>query len=147
VVVDVTFSHIGICVSNLEQSVRFYCEGLGFELVQSHTVGAEFGRLMEVDDVVLQSRFVRRDGVSIELLHFDSPGHTGGPVRRPMNQLGLTHLSLRVEDLEAVAQVIESLGGSVVASTRTTFGTTDALDFVYCTDPDGVRVELMHLPA
>jgi catechol 2,3-dioxygenase-like lactoylglutathione lyase family enzyme len=146
VVVDVTFSHIGICVSDLERSVRFYCEGLGFELVQSHTVGGEFGRLMEVDDVVLQSRFVRRDGVSIELLHFDSPGHTGEPVRRPMNQLGLTHLSLRVEDLEAVAQVIESLGGAVVAGTRTTFGTSGDLDFVYCTDPDGVRVELMHLP-
>ena len=75
-VVDVTFSHLGICVSDLERSMRFYCEGLGFELAQSHTVGREFGRLMEVDDVVLQSRFVRRDGVSIELLHFDSPGHS-----------------------------------------------------------------------
>jgi len=144
--VEVTFSHVGICVSDLERSVRFYCEGLGFELVQSHTVGQEFGPLMEIDDVVLQSRFVRRDGVSLELLHFDSPGHSGEPVRRPMNQLGLTHLSLRVADLDAVARVIESLGGTVVTSTRTTFGTSDALDFVYCTDPDGTRIELMHLP-
>lgn len=143
---DVTFSHVGICVSDLERSVRFYCEGLGFELVQSHTVGQEFGPLMEIDDVVLQSRFVRRDGASLELLHFDSPGHCGEPVRRPMNQLGLTHLSLRVVDLDAVAEVVESLGGTVVAGTRTTFGTSDALDFVYCTDPDGTRIELMHLP-
>ena len=143
---DVTFSHVGICVSDLERSVRFYCEGLGFELVQSHTVGREFGPLMEIDDVVLQSRFIRRDGVSLELLHFDSPGHCGEPVRRPMNQLGLTHLSLRVADLDAVAPVIDSLGGTVVTSTRTTFGTSDALDFVYCTDPDGTRIELMHLP-
>jgi len=145
--VDVTFSHLGICVSDLERSVRFYCEGLGFELVQSHTVGEEFGRLMEIDDVALQSRFVARDGVSVELLHFDSPGHCGEPVRRPMNQLGITHLCLRVGDLEAVAQVIESLGGSVVHGTRTTFGSSGALDFVYCTDPDGVRIELMHVPA
>ncbi len=143
---DVTFSHVGICVSDLERSVRFYCEGLGFELVQSHTVGAEFGRLMEVDDVALQSRFVSRDGMSIELLHFDSPGHRGEPVRRPMNQLGITHLSLRVGDLDAVARVVESFGGSVLWSTRTTFGSSGALDFVYCTDPDGVRIELMHLP-
>ena len=140
------FSHVGICVSDLERSVRFYCEGLGFELVQSHTVGAEFGRLMEVDDVALQSRFVSHDGISIELLHFDSPGHRGEPMRRPMNQLGMTHMSLRVADVEAVARVIESFGGSVLWSTRTTFGSSDALDFVYCTDPDGVRIELMHLP-
>jgi catechol 2,3-dioxygenase-like lactoylglutathione lyase family enzyme len=144
--VDVAFSHVGICVSDLERSVRFYCAGLGFELVQSHTVGQEFGSLMEIEDVVLQSRFIRRDGVSLELLHFDAPGHVGEPLRRPMNQLGLTHLSLRVADLDAVAHVIESLGGTVVAGTRTTFGTSDALDFVYCTDPDGTRIELMHLP-
>jgi lactoylglutathione lyase len=143
----VTFSHLGICVSDLERSLRFYCDGLGFELVQAHTVGPEFGRLMEVDDVVLQSRFVRRDGVSIELLHFDSPGHSGEPVRRPMNQLGLTHLSLRVDDLDLVGAMIESLGGSVLSDTRTTMGSAEAvLDFVYCTDPDGVRIELMHLP-
>ena len=144
--VEVTFSHIGICVSDLERSLRFYCEGLGFEPAESHTVGAEFGRLMEVDDVALQSRFVRRGGVSIELLHFDSPGHTGEPVRRPMNQLGLTHLSVRVDDVDAVAAVIESLGGTVLPDTRTTFGSSNELDFVYCTDPDGVRVELMRLP-
>jgi catechol 2,3-dioxygenase-like lactoylglutathione lyase family enzyme len=144
--VDVKFSHMGICVSDLERSVRFYCEGLGFELVQSHTVGQEFGRLMELDDVVLQSRFVSRDGISVELLHFDSPGYSGEPVRRPMNQLGITHLSLRVGDLDAVAQDIESLGGTVLRGTRTTFGSSDALDFVYCTDPDGVRIELMHIP-
>jgi len=144
--VDVKFSHIGICVSDLERSVRFYCEGLGFELVQSHTVGQEFGRLMELDDVVLQSRFVSRDGISVELFHFDSPGHSGEPERRPMNQLGITHLSLRVGDLDAVAHVIESLGGTVLGGTRTTFGSSDALDFVYCTDPDGVRIELMHIP-
>jgi lactoylglutathione lyase len=101
---------------------------------------------MEVDDVALQSRFVSRDGMSIELLHFDSPGHRGEPVRRPMNQLGITHLSLRVGDLDAVARVVESFGGSVLWSTRTTFGSSGALDFVYCTDPDGVRIELMHLP-
>jgi len=144
--VEVTFSHVGICVSDLERSVRFYCDGLGFELVQSHTVGEEFGRLMELDGVVLQSRFVRRDGVSIELLHFDSPGHSGEAVRRPMNQLGLTHLSLRVRDVDVVADAIESFGGTMVADTRTTFGSSDVLDFVYCTDPDGVRIELMHLP-
>jgi predicted enzyme related to lactoylglutathione lyase len=53
---------------------------------------------------------------------------------------------LRVGDLDAVARVVESFGGSVLWSTRTTFGSSGALDFVYCTDPDGVRIELMHLP-
>jgi predicted enzyme related to lactoylglutathione lyase len=53
-------------------------------------------------------------------------------------------LSIRVDDVDAVAEMVERLGGTVVAATRTTFGTT--LDFVYCTDPDGVRIELMNIP-
>ncbi len=143
----VTFSHLGICVSDVERSVRFYCEGLGFEAAEVHQVGSEFGRLMELEDVRVESRFVRGHGMAIELLAYQSPGHIGEPVRRPMNQLGLTHLSVRVDDVDAVAATVAALGGVVLTETRTTFemGTT-TLDFVYCTDPDGVRIELMHLP-
>jgi len=139
-------SHVGICVSDLATSLRFYCEGLGFEEVASHEVGEEFAALMEVDGVRLRSRMIRREGVTLELLGYEAPGTTGSAERRPMNQLGLTHLSLRVADVGSVAATIESLGGAVVRPSRTTFdfaGTS--LDFVYCTDPDGVRIELMDL--
>lgn len=141
-----TVSHIGICVSDLDASLRFYGEGLGFEVVASHDVGEEFADLMEIDGVRLRSRMIRRDGVTLELLDYVSPGTTGEAGRRPMNQLGLTHLSLRVDDVESVATTIESLGGTVVRATRTTFAFGESsLDFLYCTDPDGVRIELMDL--
>lgn len=139
-------SHIGICVSDLDASLRFYCEGLGFEEVAAHEVGEEFAVLMEVDGVRLRSRMIARDAVTLELLDFVAPGTTGPASRRPMNQLGLTHLSLRVADVDAVAAAIESLGGTVVRGSRTTFDLGErALDFLYCTDPDGTRIELMDL--
>jgi catechol 2,3-dioxygenase-like lactoylglutathione lyase family enzyme len=142
-----TFSHLGICVSDLERSMRFYCEGLGFAPAESHTVGDEFSALMELDAVALRSQFIRRDGVAIELLHYGAPPAVGAPERRPMNQLGLTHLSMRVDDVDAVAEAVEALGGTVVRQTRTTFDLAGTpLDFVYCTDPDGTRIELMRLP-
>jgi len=142
-----SFSHFGICVSDLERSLRFYRDGLGFELVASHRVGGEFGALMEIDGVSLESRMLSRDGVTLELLGFESPGHTGDGRRRPMNLLGLTHISLRVDDVEGVAATIEDLGGAIVRGSRTTFGADGTrMDFLYCTDPDGVRIELMDLP-
>lgn len=143
----ISFSHIGICVSDLERSLRFYGDGLGFELVASHRVGAEFAALMELDAVAVESRMLARDGVTIELLAFVHPLPFGSRDRRPMNQLGLTHLSVRVDDVEAVAGKIARLGGEVVRSTRTRLEAgSSPLEFVYCTDPDGVRIELMDLP-
>ncbi len=143
----VSFSHLGICVSDLERSVRFYCDGLGFEPVASHQVGKEFAAVMELEGVDLDSRMLSRDGMTVELLGYQAPKAFGDGDRRPMNQLGLTHLSLRVDDVDRVAAVIEDFGGTVVGPTRTTFDLSGVkLDFLYCTDPDGVRIELMDLP-
>jgi len=142
-----TFSHLGICVSDLDRSLRFYCEALGFSPAESHAVGDEFGRLMELDGVALRSQFVRRDAMAIELLYFTSPAPIGPRERRPLNQLGLTHLSVRVDDVDMVSATVERMGGAIVEGTRTTFDVSGTrLDFVYCTDPDGVRIELMQIP-
>jgi lactoylglutathione lyase len=141
-----TFSHFGICVSDLDRSVRFYTEALGFEKAESHAIGSEFAALMDLPEVAVTSQFIRKGSTAIELLAFAEPAPFGDRERRAVNQLGLTHLSFRVADLAAVVAQVVELGGAVVASSRTTidFGGLP-LEFVYCTDPDGVRVELMDL--
>ena len=142
------FSHFGICVRDLDRSLRFYCDGLGFEKSESHAIGSEFARLMDLDDVTVTSQFIRRGPTTIELLAFTDPAPVGDGSRRPVHRLGLTHLSFRVRDLEATVEHLVGLGGAVVETSRTTLdlGGTP-LQFVYCTDPDGVRVELMDLGA
>ncbi len=57
---ETTFSHFGICVSDLERSLRFYCDGLGFEKAESHSIGSEFAALMDLPDVAVTSQFIRR---------------------------------------------------------------------------------------
>jgi catechol 2,3-dioxygenase-like lactoylglutathione lyase family enzyme len=141
-----TFSHFGICVSDLERSLAFYCDALGFEKAESHSIGREFAPLMDLENVAVTSQFIRKGTTTIELLGFDDPAPYGDRVRRPLNQLGLTHLSFRVGDLEGAAAKVVERGGAVVESSRTTIDLGDtSLKFVYCTDPDGVRIELMDL--
>ena len=138
------FSHFGICVSDLERSLRFYCEALGFEKAESHEIGDEFATLMDLPGVAVTSQFIRKGPTAIELLAFTDPAPFGDGQRRAVNQLGLTHLSFQVDDLATTAARIVELGGAVVESSRTKIDLGDTpLEFVYCTDPDGVRVELM----
>jgi catechol 2,3-dioxygenase-like lactoylglutathione lyase family enzyme len=143
----VSVSHVGLCVSDLARSMRFYCDGLGFAPGIRFDVGREFAATLEVDgDVEVTSQFVARDGLSIELLHY-AQGAVHGTPSGSRNQLGFTHLSVIVDDVDAVAARLVEHGGTVVESTRTRIdaGNGATSDFVFVADPDGVRVELMKL--
>jgi glyoxylase I family protein len=143
----VAVSHVGLCVTDLERSQRFYCDGLGFEPGARFEVGSEFGPTMEVaGEVAVTSQFVTRDGFSIELLHYARPDVQGRPATS-RNQLGFTHLCIRVDDVASVAARLVEHGGTVLESTRYSVptGAERSSDFVFVADPDGVRVELMKL--
>ncbi len=135
-------SHVGICVSDLGSSLRFYCEGLGFSPAETHGIGNEFADTLEVPrDVVLTSQFIRREGLAIELLHYESPGTHGRP-SESRNQLGITHLSFWVDDLDAAERRLVESGGRVIEGTRTT---GEGIRLLFLADPDGTRVELMQM--
>jgi catechol 2,3-dioxygenase-like lactoylglutathione lyase family enzyme len=110
--------------------------------VGRYSVGDEAtGKILEVEDVALELVYLERDGVRIELLYYPAPGHVGTGERRPMNALGLTHLSFAVDDLERVARSIEGAGGRVLEGTRTVFKSGNR--GLFALDPDGTRIELI----
>lgn len=139
-------SHLGICVADLERSLRFYREGLGFREVSALDLGGEpAATLLELPEVSLRARYLERDGARIELLHFPAPGTLGDGRPRPMNARGLTHLSFRVEGLDAVLTRLVALGGAVLDATRV--GSAGlGMQAVFVCDPDGTRIELVEAP-
>lgn len=141
---SVHMSHAGLCVSDLEVALRFYCDGLGFEVAEGYDVGDEVADTLEVPKGVrLRSQMVVKDGTKLELLGWTSPAVHGTP-SASRNQLGLTHLSFEVEDLPAVEARLVALGATVIESTRTHIDMGVAtLDLLFLADPDGTRIELM----
>ncbi len=144
----VRLSHRGICVSDIAASERFYREALGFEPYQDHGVieGPDMSKTMEIPDVRLHAVMLKRpDGPVIELLQFLNPPASGPREKRSTLQYGLVHISFYVDDIDEWAARIAEAGGTVYEETRAYFaGNTTTL--LYCTDPDGVRVELMNAP-
>lgn len=135
-----TPSHFGLCVRDVERSLRFWCDGLGFVRAERFEVGDEFGAALEVEGRVdCVSQFIRKDGLAIELLGYRSPGATGAPSAR-RNQLGLTHFSAYVDDVGAAVRHLVACGGKLLPATRTE---NAALELLFVEDPDGVRVELI----
>ncbi len=139
-------THIGICVSDWKRSLVFYRDLLGFELVSVVAFAGEpSAPLLELADVAFRAVYLERDGVRIELLDFDAPGSEGNGEPRPMNELGLTHLSLRVSDLDALVERFEEASVRVLRGTRIDVPEARTAA-VFVTDPDGTRIELVEAP-
>jgi catechol 2,3-dioxygenase-like lactoylglutathione lyase family enzyme len=133
-------------VSDLEQSMRFYCDGLGFERSDGYdldsTVVLGLDAALEVPGpAVLRSQMIVLEAMKIELLYYSSPAVEGRPSAH-RNQLGLTHLSFWVDDLDATAERLVAHGGTLLPATRQSPG----VELVFLADPDGTRVELMEQP-
>lgn len=140
------FSHVGICVRDVESSLRFYRDFLGFQPVDELEIqGKATARLLRLEKVELRALFLERDGVRIELLHYVTPGHVGEPTPRAMNQIGLTHLSIQVEDIDQALAGVEPAGGRVLNETFVSVEQTGARA-VFLTDPDGTLIELVQWP-
>lgn len=130
-------THVGLCVSDLARSRRFYTEALGFthdrelKLPSAH-IDAHL-RLDPTGDI--HAVYLVLGGFTLELMRFDPPG-TAGAADRVFNQTGLTHLAIAVENPEASAALCETLGGSIFSM----IGPAAVVR-----DPDGQLVELLRL--
>ncbi len=139
-------SHIGICVRDCDRSIGFYRDLLGFEVVsEGQYAGEPSNTLLQLEDVDLRVAYLEREGTRIELLEFRSPGPEGDSAARPVNRLGLTHLSFRVRDLDSLVSQLESAGTPILLNRR-----IEVPEFhtraVFITDPDGQPIELFEAP-
>lgn len=132
----VGFGHIGLCVSDLDRSRRFYVEGLGFEFSNGLDVpDSPADRLLRLEPPLgLRAEYLAKDGFVLELMHFDREANPP-PAERVMNEPGLTHLSFSVDDVSAVANRLEALGAEVLRE-------TDVGGGIFLRDPDGQLIEL-----
>lgn len=135
-------SHVGICISDWKRSLRFYHDALGFRYVDELELeGEPSDTLLRLRDVALRAITLEREGMRIELRHYASPGHVGDGTPRPMNALGMSHLSVRVDDLDALLPELERAGVEILSETR-----VDAPEAgtraVFVVDPDGTLIEL-----
>jgi lactoylglutathione lyase len=131
------FNHVGLCVRDRRRSRRFYEGLLGFEFwweLEPPDEGTE--QLLHLNKPIgLHATYLVHDGLVLELLDYSQRDVHAGP-DRVMDQLGLTHLSLSVSDLNDMLAMVESFGGSVVADTVSERS-------AMIRDPDGQLLELL----
>jgi lactoylglutathione lyase len=132
----VVFNHVGQCVSDLARSRRFYEELLGFEVERElRPPDDPSSTLLRLPTPLgMTALYLRRDGLVLELLHFESG--TKPARERVMNEPGLTHVSVSVDDVDAVCARVAEYGGEVLSDTNIGSG-------IFIRDPDAQLLELL----
>ena len=132
------YNHTGQVVADLERSKRFYQEVLGFtfwyEIRPPDEMTAKLNSLPPPLGVT--ASYLTLDGFVLELMHYSAPGTVADVRPRTMNEPGLTHLSISVDDIRATAQKAVEYGGTIIEE-------SDIGVALFIRDPDGQLLELL----
>lgn len=122
------FLHTRMRVSNLDETVRFYTNVLGLEVVERKTSprGSQLAFLK-----------VPNSDELIELTSFPP----SGPVKV---QEDLVHLAFQVENLDDTIATLTSKGVAITDGPTTT---SSGSRFIFIDAPDGYEIELIERPA
>lgn len=136
--------HTGIVVADLEASLYFYRDLLGFQVAkQMEEAGDYIDKISGLKNVkVTTVKLAADDGNLIELLHYHSHPRKAGD-NKEICLIGVSHVAFTVEDLDAEYQRLTKAG--VQFNSPPQFSPDGYAKVTFCRAPDGVLIELVEL--
>jgi catechol 2,3-dioxygenase-like lactoylglutathione lyase family enzyme len=136
--------HIGIVVSDLERSLRFYRDLLGMNIVRRMEESGEFiDKLLGLvnADVTTVKLSLDLNPTLIELLHFNS--HRIEQSEKKIFTTGLSHIAFTVPDVDLLYQRLS--GAGIIFNAPPQLSPDRRARVAYCKDPDGTYIELVQV--
>jgi methylmalonyl-CoA/ethylmalonyl-CoA epimerase len=124
--------HLGISVSNLEESVRWYTETLGFKQAKR----------LDLPDVQFRVAILEYQGFGVELI--EVKGSSKNPLAwnepGPQHKIqGIVHFAFRVNDLDATEKVFRDQGARFACEPTVLEGL--GIRYFHIFDNDGNLIE------
>ena len=136
--------HVGINVEDIAAAKKFFL-ALGFEVQGEMDVQGEWavsvGQIIGLKDVKDTIVMMSTPGgqATIELIQFHSPKDEKGPQSSHANTLGMRHICLAVDDVEAVVATVKKHGGELMGVIH---NYENIYKLCYMRGPEGIILEL-----
>src|SRR5438552_3965579 len=102
-------NHAGITVSDLEDSIAFYCDVVGFDLsLRTRTGGDWFDTLTHNAGAEIEIAMLTIDGFTLQLVQYHRAG--GEPLALAHHHIGSPHLCIEVDDVDRRHAAISATG-------------------------------------
>jgi catechol 2,3-dioxygenase-like lactoylglutathione lyase family enzyme len=144
----ISADHTEITVSDLEKSLGFWRDVLGFEFSHTaHQTGELAEEITGIPGAEIKLAVLKAPGGhKIELLQYLAPPDRKLADLGPCD-VGFVHVALLVDDLDAVLKNIADSGWKSAGKPQTLEkGPNAGKRVVYVRDPDGTTIEFMQLP-
>jgi len=144
-----SLSHTGLTVRDLARSLAFYRDVLGMEVVfEQEKQGGYLAAIVGYPGAHVRMAHLAFPGDAhrLELFEYVSPEPRGEPGEP--RDVGITHVCLRVDDIETLAERLEAAGAAFFSRpVAVDTGANAGGRGVYLRDPDGIVLELFQPPA
>jgi len=139
--------HTGFTVANLERSVAFWQDVLGFELShRAHHTGELASEVTGVPGAEISIAVLKGYGHKIELLEYHAPANRKRVDLKPCD-VGSVHVAFTVDNLDAVLSTVAASCWHAAGKPQTLkTGPNAGKRVVYVRDPDGTTIEFMQPP-
>lgn len=134
--------HVGLVVENIDRSIHFYEQGLGFNVrARAIEQGDPISSIVGLKGTKLEwAKLTLPGGSLLELIQYHSPVSQNQEGCYPANRHGCSHLAFTVNNLTNVMNTVKKYGGTLGNPRISTDGT---VRLVYCYDPDGIILEFV----
>jgi catechol 2,3-dioxygenase-like lactoylglutathione lyase family enzyme len=137
--------HTSFTVSNLDRSVAFYCDLLGFRLLRQRPeiTNNYFRAIVGIPDAQVRDAWIEIPGTSHRLELFEYQHPRGTPQTLTPNNPGSSHLAYLVDDLQAMFPKLKAAGVEFISEpVYLDEGPNTGGWALYMKDPDGIVIEL-----
>jgi len=133
-------NHVGITVTDLDASLAFYRDVVGFEVdLRTRIAGEWFDTLTRNEGADIEIAMLRLADFTLQLVQYHAAG--GARLEVAHHNVGNPHLCIEVDDVDARHEKITESGRHDPTPIVEIMGT--GIRSFYVHDPDGVPVELL----
>ncbi len=136
--------HVGIVVNDLEKSIHFWQELIGFKVVSDNIEPSPYiEELISLNASNLRTvKFSDNNGFIVELLKFASPSNNSD-WQGDLSTIGLTHIALTVENVEEVVNKLNEF--SYTSLSKIMKSPNGQVKVVFINGPENLKLELVEV--
>ncbi len=138
---NTSIRHTGLVVNDLEYSIKFWVEIMGFEIIKKiNEKGDIVSNLIGLKNTdVITVKMKSKNNTILELLKFNS--HKDILKNKLPYNLGFTHIALNVQNIDKIMKKISAFG--IKNNNFPQISEDGSVKVVYARGPEGIFIELV----